>query len=296
MSDLKEVFGKNIFIWSIDEIYKGDVFKIAKELQTAHFQSVILHSTRTSNWKQTNRINLVKALQEIGIHVFGGCAVYGDSPTAEGKRAAAFCNDYGLLGWVFDAEQAFDNVKSPDSAASNLLRGFKQNAPDKLAGWCWWAFYQSKAGATYHPKGILWAATDDAYGDADFGIPMTYWSWGDDAENAVKYLEESWRQWRLITDKPIIPAGRAYVGDGGSPTPEAMKAFEQRARELGAPGISWWSMQHALNTSTVPHIWNTLSNMKPFSTNVETPIETHWYDGLSDHEILMDLLTGKHTL
>jgi len=271
------MIGKSIFIWSISEIFGGDVTEIATELKTAGFQSVILHETNVFNWRSSKRIALVEALKKVGIEPYGGAAVYGTNPAVEGQRAAAICKDYKLPGFVFDAEAAFDKASSPDSAAANLLRAFRKDAPEGTkAGWCWWAFFKSPTtGSTYHPKSILWAAMEKGYGDADFGVPMMYWSWGDDASAAVKYLEASFAQWRTITDKPIVPAGRAYIGDGGSPTDVALIAFEKRARELGADGVTWWSMQHALNVKVLPGIWKTLSGLKPFGdvSIPETPVE-----------------------
>jgi hypothetical protein len=264
--------GKSIYIWEIQEVYGGNVAKIASTLKSAGFQSVILHEVNSFKWRTSARIALVSALKAVGISVYGGAAVYGANPVLEGQQAAAICTDYGLTGFVFDAEAAFDKVSGADSAAAKLIKEFRLKAPiGTLVGWCWWAFYQSKTGTAYHPKNILWAAMAKGYGNADFGIPMMYWSWGDTAIDAVKYLEESFKQWRAITNKPIIPAGRAYIGDGGTPNSAAMIAFEQRARQLGAEGITWWSMQHAINETALPGIWKTLSNMHPFG-EIITPI------------------------
>jgi len=43
-------------------------------------------------------------------------------------------------------------------------------------------------------------------GQADFGMPMAYWNWRDDEDAAVAFLEETWRQWREITDKRLSPS------------------------------------------------------------------------------------------
>jgi hypothetical protein len=277
--DMTEIMGKSIFIWNIPAVYGGDVGKIASELKAGGFQSIIIHETNVYNWRSPARIALVAALKAVGIKPFGGAAIYGANPAIEGQRAGAICKEFGLAGFVFDAEAAFDKADAPDSAAARVVKEFRATAqPGALAGWCWWAFYQSAKGVTYHPKGILWAAMAKGYGDADFGIPMMYWSWGDDVANAVKYLEESFKQWRAITNKPIIPAGRAYIGDGGTPTPAAMIAFEQRARALGADGVTWWSMQHAINDKALPGIWQTLCRLQPFGEVtppvVEPPVVT----------------------
>jgi hypothetical protein len=277
------MLGKNIYLWTISVIFGGDIARIVVALVAAKFESVILHSTNVWNWATPERVKLAAALQKAGIAVYGGSAVYGQYPEGEGATAAALCVNYGLDGFAFDAELAFDKVAHPDTAAANLLRKFRADcqslqetrakADPKYtiriirAGWCWWAFWHAvgKPNTIYHPQQILWAAMAPGYGDADFGLPMTYWSWGDDAKNAVRYLDESWAQWRAITDKPLCPVGRAYVGDNGFATPSAVIAFEAEARRLGAAGVSWWSMQHALS---IPGVWEALAGTKGFAKPV----------------------------
>lgn len=142
--------------------------------------------------------------------------------------------------------------------------------------------YQSASGkVTWHPKGVLWAATDARYGNADFGMPMMYWSWGDAAADAIAYGQESWRQWRAITAKPLIPVGRAYVGDGGTAKAAAMTAFEGWARDMGAEGVSWWSLQHALNTSALPGVWDALRAMPSYANDpAPEPEPQSWAEAL----------------
>lgn len=258
--------GKSIFIWQISAILGGDVNKIASMLKTAGFQSAILHSENLSTWKTGSRPALVKALKVAGIRVVGSAAVYGAYPLSEGYKAASICNEFGLEAFTFDAESAFDRISNPDTAAVKLIKAFRSDAPKAKVGWCWWAFYQSSSGRTiYHPKKILWAAMHPDYGNADFGMMMAYWSWGDSPISAIAYLQESWRQWREITDKPLIPAGRAYIGDGGIAKPDAIAAFEDCARLLGAEGVAWWSMQHALDDVHLPGVWDALANLQPFA-------------------------------
>jgi hypothetical protein len=259
--------GKSIYIWQIEGCFNGDLKKIVDALKVGNFQSVILHSTNVNNWRTTLRISLVKALQTAGIAVFGGCAIYGADSYGEGDQTGQICKDLNLSGWIWDAETAFDNCDHPDSAAVHVLQEFISHAqPGALKGWCWWCFPHAVNRPTteYHPIKILRAAM--MY--ADVGLPMMYWSWGDDAINAVRYLDESWKQWGEITQKPIVPIGRAYIGDEGTATPEAVIAFEAQARILGAIGISWWSMQHAINIGGLPGVWNALLKMQTFGNSI----------------------------
>ena len=267
--------GKSIYLWDLSACHGGDILKIVSDLVAGNFESVILHSTNVGNWRTTARIALTKALQATGIAVFGGCAVYGADPYGEGKQAGLICKNLNLAGWIFDAESAFDVCDHPDSAAVHVLQEFSSNAQaGALKGWCWWALPHTpgKPASEYHPNSILRAAMLTGYGDADFGMPMMYWSWGDDAASAVKYLNESFGQWRESTSKPIVPVGRAYIGDGGTAKSDAITAFEARARELGAVGVSWWSMQHALNTNALSGVWDALAALKPFGEVAPAPV------------------------
>ena len=98
---------------------------------------------------------------------------------------------------------------------------------------------------------------------------MTYWT-GETPSRAIALLNESVRQWRLITDKPILPVGRAYNGDAGIARAEAMIAFDERVHEIGLPGESWWVLDQVLNRLD-PSIWAALKSMPGFAPLVEPP-------------------------
>lgn len=263
------MIGKSIYIWQISACFGGDAVKIADALKLAGFQSAILHNAYLSSWRTAERIALVKALKAVGIVPIGGAAIYGAAPALEGTMAAEICKQQELPTFIFDAEGKFDASPAPDAAAVKLLQTFRSQAPGVQVGWCWWPFYRSpRSGTEWHPKKVLQAALPLS----DFGMPMAYWNWGDTADAAVRYLDEVWKQWREVTDKPIIPAGRAYLGDGGTARPAAITAFEKKARELGAQGITWWSLQHALNGTVLPGVWQALAALQPFDTEPLPPV------------------------
>jgi hypothetical protein len=261
------MLGKSIYIWNISACLGGKIDQIVATLKAAKFDSIVLHETSVWGWATTARKQLAAALKAAGIAVYGGAAVYGKYPTDEGGTAAILCNTYGLEGFVFDAESAFDVVSKPDTQAVKLLQAFRKGAPAAKSGWCWWALWHNpdKPSTIYHPKSILWAAMDPNYGNADFGLPMDYWSWGNDAPAAKHYLDDDWAEWREVTKKPLVPIGRAYIGDGGRATPAAIAAFESEARRLGAVGVGWWSMQHALDKVNLPGVWDALAALPRFA-------------------------------
>ena len=140
-------------------------------------------------------------------------------------------------------------------------------ARDIPTAFCSWARFRSPSGGTWHPEDMARAFMEHC----DYGMPMTYWG-GTAAVNALSLLGSSLDQWRKFTDKPIIPVGRAYVGDGGDAMPEAMLAFEAGVREHGCPGISWWVLDQA--ASMKYHnggIWAVLAGMDGFGGEQPPP-------------------------
>ena len=257
--------GKSAYLWLTPAGYGGDqIPSLARLLRHAGFESIMLHEVNLSGWASGDRLALVDALRAEGVTPILSVAVYGDDPAAEGRKAAALCAQYGLPAATFDLESKWDSKPNAPANTTTLFRAFRAAAPaGTLAGMCWWARYRSPGGGTWHPVAVLRAGMDEA----DFGTPMAYHE-GSTAEAAESLLNASWRQWREVTDKPLIPAGRAYNGDGGTATPEAVRAFEAAARSLGAPGVTWWSVGSAL---ALPAVWDALVALPQYARSAPEP-------------------------
>jgi hypothetical protein len=113
----------------------------------------------------------------------------------------------------------------------------------------------------------------------DYGMPMCYWSrFGLDGKpvkalpaDATNLLAETIRQWALITEKPLIPIGRAYTGNGGFADGPIATAFEAFARLNNLIGVSWWGMDWAKN---IPAVWSALSLMPSvYEVAVPAPVD-----------------------
>lgn len=247
------MIGKSIFVWNIGAIYNGDVVRIARTLADAGFQSAMLHHQNLSQWRTPERIALISELRKVGVEPIASAAVYYGTET-EGEQAASICNEYELSAIVLDAESTYDNNDPTGSKTPQMLRAFR-NATGAQVGWCSWARHLSPTtGAQWHPIAILKAAMTLC----DFGVPMMYWS-GETSSAAITLAQQSFEQWRDVTDKPIVPAGRAYVGDGGTAKAVAMEDFEFYVHYLSA-GVTWWSMEHAIALG----VWNTLAELPSF--------------------------------
>jgi hypothetical protein len=256
MGDFKE---KAVFIWEQSTIYGGNVGQIVGAVKAAGFEAVYIHVSDINTWSGGGRPALAQALQQAGVLVYGSAAVYGADPAGEGTKAAAIVQTYGLAGFVFDAESTFDAKPNAAANAGIVLGQYHAGSGGKPSAWCWWARYKSPAnGAAWHPVAVLQAAMQKA----TVGMPMAYWS-GEGVEAAVILLQQTFQQWRQVTLKPIVPIGRAYTGDGGVVTAGSVVAFEQAARQLGAVGVAWWSMRHAV---VLPDIWSALASLPGFGS------------------------------
>lgn len=288
------MIGKSIFIWNTGGIFSGNVARIAQEIKNAGFDSAMLHHQNLTYWRNPARVALIDALRHVGVEPIGSAAVYAEDPVTEGEQAARICEQYGLKYFVFDAEATYDRNDPTGSKTQVMLNTFKQNTSAKI-GWCWWARYKDpSSGNPWHPVAVLRAAMPLA----DFGVPMAYWS-GDTVSSALYLARETLSQWRLVTIKPLVPAGRAYNGDGGTATKEAMDAFANffysHIKSGNANGITWWSMEHVLNLN----MWNVLAEMPGYGDGNIDPIEEGSVSmngiSLTDESNLADARTVKNS-
>jgi hypothetical protein len=245
---------KALFIWNDSTI--GTAEQIVEMLKTANFEGAYLHETNLTSWRKSSRAALVNALKAAGIRVYASAAVYGYDPEAEGQRAAALVEEYNLDGMVFDIESGqYETSSEAPSLVVKLLKAYKAGTRRPCA-MCWWPFFEDPYDGVpqYHPVSVL----KEGMKYADVGMPMAYWDGGDTPAAAVKYLNNAWKQWREVTDKPLVIAGRAYNDKYATARGDAVTAYDARVRELrsqGAVGISWWDMDKAVH---IPDVWEAL--------------------------------------
>jgi hypothetical protein len=267
---------KACFVWNDSDM--GTPEQVARQMHAAGFEAAHLHSVNVGIWRTPSRVALVHALKALGLKVYASAAVYGNkekygkSPIEEGLAAAGIVNQYGLDGFVFDVEKGlYETAANAPDLVRDLFRAYG-GATDKPSAMCWWFFWRSPVSGTqwHNPKTLLAGLEYAAV-----GMPMAYWFWGNNPASAVRFLDEVWKQWREITDKPIVVAGRAYHGDGGMVYADAVTEYEQRARELGAVGLTWWVAEHAYK---IPDVWQALTETPRFGEDEqEEPVMT-WKD------------------
>jgi hypothetical protein len=281
------MIGKGIFLWMVPYTLKGDPQAIADWLHVNGFERVdikVCEGPKAFAFQHTNRLvfpwhdtwgenvdqKLIDAIRARGIKIYGWGAPYGYDPVGEANIAATQIQRFGLDGYILDVESEYERSPSPVASAYTICRTMRKLVPNLDLWFCGYPFWHSPTGSAWHPKAIHSTFMELC----DGGMPMAYWE-GTTPAQAVSYARKCFAQWREITSKPIAMAGRVYVGDGGTPTPEAMIAFEQVSRELGAVGTSWWAMDYAVDK---PQWASALASMQKFNQPVVPPTELKWED------------------
>jgi len=286
---------KSIFSWNVPQIKAGDPKKFAELLVSAGFEAVYLKAGDGNivfkqwpggpwpNWGENVKHELVDTLREVGLKVYLWHFLYGVDPKGELSIADHQTNEFEPDGYIWDVEGSFDGqVKAVDNARM-ISTGFKKLYPDIPQALCWWAFPLNPRNPKieWHPLRVGKAFMEIV----DVVMPMMYWD-GETALNATTYLERSLGIWRSFCQLPMVPVGRAYIGDGGKATHQGIESFAQKVMDLSEEanliGISWWSLDHSFKN---PDWWQALVDSPKFGgASIPT---------LSNKEIL-DRLINEH--
>ena len=209
---------------------------------------------------------IVTDLHLHGIKVIGWGMCYGTDPASDGKMAATLATKYGLDGWVFDVEQYLDLGQNATTDVIKLITAFKglSNLP---LGYCSWPQF-----AGLHPVEVAKVAMQLC----DVGIPMAYHMNKELSQavgSSMRIATAAMAEWRMFTNKPVVLAGRTFQEKGYTTTPEAIAAFDRKARELGAVGSAWWFLDHAQPGTKTGHPtwWKVLKELPQYGEAIEEP-------------------------
>ncbi len=242
---------KGIFAWELYKFSTDNPDDFTQKLVDANFENVTIKVAHGSNvfrtapqgkpLKDNGTRAQVESLHNKGLAVLGYGRLFGKKPQGEAEVAVRQCKDLGLDGYVWDVEQEFENSGNASGKARDIMRYFLDHTENIPTGCCSWQLFRSPStGSTWHNRKFVEAFMEYC----EYALPMMYWK-GSTVASAKQYLVNSIGQWQAFTDKPIIPVGRAYQGDKGDATVEAVLAFDQKARELGVKGITWWVLDQA---------------------------------------------------
>ena len=245
--------GKSIFLWQRWSVDGANPGEIARRLQDLNMEAVLIKTAdgprKYRHWRHGDNATLrfIGALNAADIETWGWSFCYGRDWRGEGEIAAIEVNRLGLAGHVFDVEGAALTRANADRNVPGTIDIFKRSATGKPTGFLSFAlFHDPDRPRNFHP----WTVLIEAMRVADFGMPMTYWYKNHsvaDYREPETIVHESISQWRRVTDKPIIPIGRAYDGEGDYVEVTDYDRFYEACADTGSPGWSFWSLQH------VPH-------------------------------------------
>jgi hypothetical protein len=216
----------------------------------------------------------VKLFKSAGLTVIGWGFLYGKDPVGEANIAVVQINRLGLDGYIFDVEGAFDECPAAEAAAYTITRIVRQACPDLPLAYCGWPRHWNPRKpydnlGTWHPVRVAQAFMSVC----DVAAPMMYWD-GKESFTAIELFKQSLEQYARITNKPVIPTGRAYIGDGGQATVEAIVAFQSKV-EQSCLGISWWFLNHAAKypeIATGLNFGKQFGFVKPITTTPVVPL------------------------
>lgn len=276
------MYGKTIMSWNVPQIHSGTPMLFATEVLNGKYNGVCLKVGNGSyvhtmpsyspwpTWGENIRQELIDELRRSNIKIYFWHFLYGYDPVGELNIAVAQARRFKPDGYIWDAEGAFDGRFNAEANARLITKGFKEACPDIPQALCWWALPRSPiTGSEWHPIKVARAFLETV----DVVMPMMYWQ-GEGAPAAIEYLYKSLAIWRDITQKPITPVGRTYIGDGGVATPEGIKAFAESvlksANSMNLVGNSWWCFDTAIKN----YSWmQALKETPEFDIPFELPTE-----------------------
>ena len=236
--------GKGIFIWKGSNVLKGDLQATIQACLRMGLSWVALKigDDTDAQWASYpgKMAGVVRMFQAAGLKVWGWHYIYGGVyvsksdqfyvegplPADEADFARQQVQALNLDGYIIDAEKEWKgmNQKLRAKTFMDRLRGI--GVPVAL---CSYRF------PSLHPQ-FPWA---EFLAGCDLHMPQVYWGPG----RAVSDLEKSLFELLQLRSLPIVPVGRAYIGDGhADPKPEELTALMKRAFDRGMPGFSFWAL------------------------------------------------------
>ena len=232
------------WIWNIPNCEGGDPLKIAAVAHRAGLTDVFVKvADGPIKFGVYNKVDLVPgviaALKAVGIRVWGWQYVYGNDPAGEERIATSRIKEFGLDGFIVDAEMEFKKAGWGARAETYLSR-LKANNPKVTIA------FSSYRWPHYHPE-FPWAVF---FKYCDINMPQVYWL---QAHNAGSQTRTTFERFRVMSTLPIWPAGPAWKEGGWAPTASELKEFEEVSASYGAPLVSYWSWEHCRRD--LPHLW-----------------------------------------
>jgi hypothetical protein len=233
------VNGKGMYLWINSRVEGGDperIAQVAAEAGLTHVLIKVADGQYAYNIDpKTGKDNVpavVDALRTRGIQAWGWQYIYGRNPAAEAAMAIQRVKQFGLDGFVVNAEVEFKQ-KGMEAAARQYMQALRAGLPSTPIG------FSSYRYPTLHRP--LPFETFLEY--SDINMPQVYWV---QASNPAAQLRRSVREHQALKVwRPIVPTGCAYPDGGWAPTAGQVTEFLQACKDLGLSGANFWEWYYA---------------------------------------------------
>jgi hypothetical protein len=259
--------GKGFYVWNADRVLRrsgGSVQKAVALAQAAGVEHALIKIADGPNpfplpggqghgQKEAITADLIRALREAGIEVWGWAFAYGPKadPESQAEVFAARARQFGISGLVIDAED-FRNRTWSSPAGATAARVYVQRLRSEMPGVADLIVGLSSYRYIRYHRSFPFAAFMDG---CDVAMPQVYWA-ARSGGDPVRNLQDSYEDYKaLFPGALFLPTGAAYGAEQGSgddrwlwsATPEQITRFLDQARAMRLPGVTFWSWEHALN-------------------------------------------------
>lgn len=235
--------GKGIFIWQGKNIAKGSIQATVATCVDMRLTWVALKiGDRASPYyaSYADMVAAVDAFHAAGIlvwgwhYIYGGIMItqtgeavpYGASAVQEAQFANGEVLRLELDGYIIDAEKEFKQYAQKERATS-FVNTLDVPVPVALCSYRFPSLHRE------FPWNEFLAS------DVSLHMPQVYWGPGRSASD----LNQSIAELTAIKNLPVVPVGRAYIGDGNAnPTPAEIKLFMDTAVQKKLTGCSFWAL------------------------------------------------------
>jgi hypothetical protein len=216
---------QGMWVWYVERSHGGSVTAIVSQAKRAGIGTVYIKAgDGGSAWSQFSR-GLVGALHRGGLSVCAWQFVYGDTPMAEARVAAAAVAK-GADCFAIDAEGDYEGkYAAADLYIRTLRAAVGDTFPVSLAAFPY---------VDYHPSFPYSVFLGP--GGATYNQPQMYWK---TIGTSVRAVYEHTYLYNRIWGHPIYPIGQTYESPGKRP----LKLFRRFAASFGGLAPSWWSWQ-----------------------------------------------------
>lgn len=226
-------YGKGLYVWNIIDMPRDWVFQFTEKMGLTWIAVKIADGVNSSNLRWLPNGDsvddilapFIQKAREAGLQVYGWQYIYGYNPKDEAEKAAKRMRQFDLDGFIIDAESYYKNKPVQAATYSGTLANILLDKSIALSTYRFPELHREFPFAEFLSV-------------CDYNAPQVYWNAG----KAGAELKECLKQYNKLTDLPMVPAGRAYVGDGfPKPTPREIDDFLDTAGLLEMTGAFFWS-------------------------------------------------------